>query len=113
VSRGGTVGARKAALRASEHLERSEVWNGLRVGDRVVVSGLSMRRATWEFRAHVVNRNNGTESIEVVGGRPGDRTIRSFGPERIFATTGKQSKGSAKAAAGQLSLAEAPQLPLG
>ncbi len=71
-----------------------------------------MRGATWAFRAHVVNTNNGTESIEVVGGRPGDRTIRSFGPERIFATTGKRSKGSSTATAGQLSLAEAPQLPL-
>lgn len=113
MSRGGTAGARKAALRASEHLERSESWNGLRAGDRVVVSGLSIRGASWEFRAHVLNRNNGTESIEVVGGRPGDRTVRSFGPERIFAVIGKQSKRSAKAAAGQLSLAEAPQLPLG
>ena len=84
----------------------------MRVGDPVVVSGLGMRGATWTFRAHVVNTNNGTESIEVVGGRPGDRTIRSFGPERIFATTGKRSTGSAKATAGQLSLAEAPQLPL-
>ena len=72
-----------------------------------------MRGATWTFRAHVVNTHNGTESIEVLGGRPGDRTIRSFGPDRIFAVTGKRSKGSAKATAGQLSLAEAPQLPLG
>jgi len=71
-----------------------------------------MRGATWTFRAHVVNTHNGTESIEVVGGRPGDRTIRSFGPERIFAATGKRSKGSGKTTAGQLSLSEAPQLPL-
>ena len=79
----------------------------------MVVSGLSMRGATWEFRAHVVNTNNGTESIEVVGGRPGDRTIRSFGAERIYAATGKRSKASAQAISGQLSLADAPQLPLG
>ncbi|HEY5109831.1 MAG TPA: hypothetical protein VII96_09520 [Acidimicrobiales bacterium] len=72
-----------------------------------------MRGATWEFRAHVVNTNNGTESVEVVGGRPGDRTIRSFGPERIFAAKGKRSTSAAKAAAGELPLAEAPQLPLG
>jgi len=78
-----------------------------------VVRGVSMRGATWEFRAHVVNTNNGTESVEVVGGRPGDRTIRSFGPERIFASTGKRATSAAKAVAGQLSLAEAPQLPLG
>jgi hypothetical protein len=92
---------------------RSEAWNGLRAGDPVVVAGVPMRGATWEFRAHVVNTNNGTESVEVVGGRPGDRTIRSFGPERIFAATGRSPKGSAKAVAGQLSLADAPQLPLG
>ncbi len=72
-----------------------------------------MRGATWEFRAHVVNTHNGTESIEVVGGRPGDRTIRSFGPERIFAVRGRRPTGAAAATAGELSLAEAPQLPLG
>ena len=80
----------------------------------MVVSGLPMRGATWEFRAHVVNKHNGTESVEVIGGRPGDRTIRSFGPERIFAATGKRKRTStARAVSGQLSLAEAPQLPLG
>ena len=78
-----------------------------------MVRGVAMRGATWEFRAHVVNTKNGTESVEVVGGRPGDRTIRSFGPERIFAATGKRSTSAAKAVAGQLSLAEAPQLPFG
>jgi hypothetical protein len=72
-----------------------------------------MRDATWEFRAHVVNTNNGTESVEVVGGRPGDRTIRSFGPERIYAAKGRRSTNWARAAAGELSLADAPQLPLG
>ena len=113
MTRAASAGAKKAALRASDHLERSETWNGLRAGDRVVVSGLSMRGAVWTFRAHIVNTNNGTESIEVIGGRPGDRTIRSFGPERIYAATGKGSKGSAKAAVGQPSLAEAPRLPLG
>ena len=55
-----------------------------------------MRGATWEFRAHVRNRNNGTECVEVVGGRPGDRTIRSFGPERIFAVTGAARRGTAR-----------------
>ena len=79
-----------------------------------MVSGLSMRGATWEFRAHVVNRNNGTESVEVIGGRSGDRTIRSFGPDRIFAATGKRARRSTtRTVSGQVSLAEAPQLPLG
>ncbi len=89
-------------------------WNGLRTGDPVAVSGLSMRGAKWQFRAHVRNTNNGTESVEVVGGRPGDRTIRSFGPERIFAaTSGRGRRTAGSPGAGQLSLAEAPQLPLG
>jgi len=80
----------------------------------VVISGLSMRGASWVFRAHVRNRNNGTESVEVVGGRLGDRTIRSFEPERVFAVTGLGRKRSpARATEGELSLAEAPQLPLG
>jgi hypothetical protein len=80
-----------------------------------VVSGLSLRGAEWRFRAHVLNHHNGTESVEVVGGRPGDNTIRSFGPERIFAVSGKKGarRGTGQATAGQLSLAEAPQLPLG
>ncbi len=72
-----------------------------------------MRGASWEFRAHVVNTHNGSESVEVVGGRPGDRTIRSFGPDRIFAAKGRKRTATAKATARELSLAEAPQLPLG
>jgi hypothetical protein len=80
----------------------------------VVISGLSLRGATWAFRAHVRNSHNGTESVEVVGGRPGDRTIRSFEPERVFAVTAAgRRRSAAKATAGELSLAEAPQLPLG
>jgi hypothetical protein len=93
---------------------RSESWNGLKRGDRVVVSGLAMRGADWTFRAHILNRHNGTESVEVVGGRPGDRSIRSFEPQRIFAVTSRKriAAGRTKAVAGELSLAEAPQLPL-
>jgi hypothetical protein len=106
--------ARRAALEASEHLVRSETWNGLKRGDPVVVSGLAMRGADWKFRAHVLNRHNGTESVEVVGGRPGDHSIRSFDPGRIFAVTGRSRPGAGRtrAVAGELSLAEAPQLPL-
>jgi hypothetical protein len=77
----------------------------------VVVAGLSLRGATWEFRAHIVNRHNGTE---VIGGRPGDRKIRSFEPDRIFAMTGRnRTRGSSeRTLTGELSLADAPQLPL-
>ena len=106
--------ARRAALEASDHLERTEAWGGLRPGDPVIVSGLRIRGAEWEFRAHVLNRHNGTESVEVVGGRPGDRTIRSFEPDRIFAVSARKRRGvdAERSIAGQLSLAEAPQLPL-
>jgi hypothetical protein len=114
VSRQPRARARRAVLEASEHLERSVAWNGLRSGDPVIVSGLRIRGATWEFRAHILNRHNGTESVEVIGGRPGDRKIRSFDPGRIFAVTGRKRSGrdAERTIAGQLSLAEAPQLPL-
>ncbi len=95
---------------------RSDSWNGLRAGDKVRISGLSLRGAEWQFRAHVLNSHNGSESIEVAGGRPGENKIRSFGPERIFAVTGKKKggrPGSSGAVAGELSLADAPQLPFG
>jgi hypothetical protein len=106
--------ARRVALEASGHLERSECWNGLRAGDPVIVSEVGIRNAEWRFRAHVRNRRNGAESVEVVGGRPGERTIRSFGPDRIFTVTkrGRRSR-SVNGTAGRPSLAEAPQLPLG
>lgn len=67
---------------------------------------------TWEFRAQVVNERNGTESIEVVGGRPGDRKVRSFAPDRVFAVTGRTGRRS-PAAGEQLSLADEPKLPFG
>jgi hypothetical protein len=113
VTRPRRPSAKRAAIEASEHLVRSASWNGLRAGDPVIVSGLHLRGADWEFRAHILNQHNGTESIEVVGGRPGDRKIRSFGPDRIFAVSGKKgSRGNPdRAVAGQMSLAEAPQLP--
>ncbi len=100
---------------AAEHLTRSETWNGLRAGDPVMVSGLRMRGDDWEFRAHILNRRNGTESIEVVGGRAGDRVVRSFQPERIFPVTGSRRArpGPGGSPSDPPSLAAAPQLPLG
>lgn len=113
VTRPRGAGAGRAAREASGHLERSESWHGLRCGDPVIISGLRIRGGAWEFRAHVLNRHNGTESIEVIGGRPGERTIRSFGPERIFAVTGKhRGRDPDRSVAGRLSLDDAPQLPL-
>ena len=81
----------------------------------MAVSGVPVRGAEWRFRAHVRNRHNGTESIEVVGGRAGEHRIRSFGPDRIYAVTGRRRPGAGGGApaGGELSLADAPQLPLG
>lgn len=80
----------------------------------MLVSGVRISGATWEFRAHILNTHNGTEVIEVVGGKPGDRTVRSFDPGRIYAVVGRsRSTGRGdKALAERPSLAEAPQLPL-
>ncbi|MGO9028667.1 MAG: hypothetical protein ACLQOZ_08600 [Acidimicrobiales bacterium] len=103
--------ASSAAADAAAHLHRSTAWHGLRAGDPVVVAGLRERSATWEFLAHVRNERNGAESIEVVGGRPGDRTVRSFDPGRIYPATARRGR-DGTVAAGQLSLADAPQLPL-
>ncbi|MGA7420993.1 MAG: hypothetical protein WB765_11195 [Acidimicrobiales bacterium] len=104
--------AKRAAAEAASHLHRHETWNGLHAGDPVVIEGVRGRGMTWEFRAQVVNERNGTESIEVVGGRPGDRKVRSFAPDRVFAVTGRTRRRSPSAGV-QLSLADEPQLPFG
>lgn len=90
------------------HLERAVTWAGLRPGDPVEVEGTRLRSATWEFVAHVRNTNTGTEWVEVVGGRSGDRKLRSFSPDQVFAPAARRAKGAARS-----SLAEAPQLPFG
>ncbi len=105
--------AAEKAEASSSHLIRSERWNGLRAGDPVEVAGTAGRRTTWEFRAHVLNRRNGTESIEVVGGSAGEHTVRSFRPERIFAPASSGSGGRTGRTAPRPSLADAPQLPFG
>ena len=107
--------AKRVAADAAGHLCRSTTWQGLHAGDPVMVSGVKLRGATWEFRAHILNQRNGTESVEVVGGRPGDRKLRSFDPSRIFAVSGQGTgpTGSEKKFADRLSLADAPQLPFG
>jgi hypothetical protein len=71
-----------------------------------------MRGASWQFRAYVRNLRNGHESVEVVGGRDGDRTLRSFAPGRIFPVESRRSGKSGRAGAQLPSLAEAPRLPL-
>lgn len=93
---------RPAAIPESvSHLVRSETWSGIRAGQAVVVDGVRARGATWEFVAHVKNARTGDEWVEVVGGRPGSRALRSFRPDQILPPGGGAS------------LATAPQLPLG
>ncbi|HTZ08548.1 MAG TPA: hypothetical protein VMB72_05710 [Acidimicrobiales bacterium] len=93
------------AVPRPEHLQRAEQWHGLRRGDPVDIDGPALRGATWRFLAFVRNERNGTESVEVIGGRPGEDRVRSFRPEQVFPLGGRR--------AGQASLAEAPRLPLG
>lgn len=78
----------------------------------MVIADTRLRGATWEFRAHVRNERNGAESVEVVGGRPGARTVRSFDPARVFAPSSRARRAGG-VPAGELSLADAPQLPFG
>jgi hypothetical protein len=97
---------RKITVQAlPDHLRRAEIWNGLRPGDPVEIEGPALRGATWTFRAHVRNENNGAESVEVLGGRPGEHRVRSFLPGQVFPAGARRS--------GKPSLDEAPQLPLG
>jgi len=86
-----------------DHLHRHDRWSGLRRGDRVEVTGVAGRDLRWEFQAYVRNDRTGAESIEVVGGRPGERRVRSFRPEQVYAV--------GAVAARRPSLADAPQLP--
>lgn len=101
---------------AGGRLVRTAAWAGLRSGDAVAVEGTRLRGARWEFVAHVRNRATGAEWIEVVGGRGGDRTLRSFDPGQVFPAIGRpvRSAGRHRSSAGRApSLADAPQLPLG
>ncbi len=99
--------ARRDAPAAPTNLRRSTTWAGLTAGSPVEVAGTRLRSATWTFLAHVHNTTNGEEWVEVVGGRAGDRSVRSFRPEQIFAPGGRRGVEE------RLSLAEEPQLPLG
>ena len=89
------------------HLLRAEAWAGLRPGDPVEVAGTRLRSATWAYVAHVTNTQTGEAWVEVVGGPPGQRTVRSFRPERVFPPGATGARGS-----GAASLAHAPRLPL-
>lgn len=91
---------------------RNERWNGLRPGDAVRVADTAMRGDRWEFRAHVRNRHTDDEWVEVVGGRSGDRSVRSFSPERIYPAPSREGSRRRARSGEAPSLAAAPQLPL-
>jgi hypothetical protein len=96
---------RKRTVQAlPDHLQRVEAWNGLRAGDPVEIEGPALRGAEWTFRAYVKNEQNGAESVEVLGGRPGEHRVRSFLPGQVFPRGAKKR--------GTPSLETAPQLPL-
>jgi hypothetical protein len=85
---------------STSHLVRSAHWAGIRAGQAVVVDGVRARGASWEFVAHVRNSRTGDEWVEVVGGKPGSRALRSFRPNQILPPGGGAP------------LVAAPQLPL-
>ena len=93
---------------SSGNLRRTTTWAGVQRGDAVEVSGTRLRSAKWEFIAHVRNIVTGDEWVEVVGGKSGDRNLRSFHPDRVFAPAEKKRKGAPRS-----SLADAPRLPFG
>lgn len=96
------------------NLRRSSTWAGLRAGDPVGVAapGPGMRNATWEFVAHVQNTATGDEWVEVVGGRPGDRKVRSFRTGDVYPPRrGRPGSRRARPGTGAPSLADAPRLP--
>lgn len=85
------------------HLVHSQTWSGLLRGDPVRISGIRSKSASWAFLSHVVNTRTSEEWVEVVGGRPGERKVRSFRVDQVF-PPGRSG--------GDLpSLQEAPQLP--
>ena len=86
-------------------LRRTTRWAGLRPGDAVQVVGTRLRGASWEFVAHVTNEETGEVWVEVVGGRAGDRAVRSFRPDQLYTSSARPGHDP--------SLADAPGLPLG
>jgi hypothetical protein len=85
-------------------LRRTTQWAGLHPGDSVQVQGTRLRGATWSFVAYVTNGETGEAWVEVVGGRAGDRAVRSFRPDQLYAPSARPGRDP--------SLADAPGLPL-
>jgi hypothetical protein len=99
--------AGQPAAAVAAHLERATAWAGVRTGDPVEVAGVRARSTTWSFLAHVKNVRTGEEWVEVVGGRTGSRSVRSFRPEQIFAPSTRASRRVPRSP-----LSDAPRLPL-
>ncbi|HVC15044.1 MAG TPA: hypothetical protein VND62_09320 [Acidimicrobiales bacterium] len=106
---------------APSHLERTTEWSGVRAGDPVEVAGLRARSASWTFLAHVRNVRTGEEWVEVVGGRPGSRAVRSFRSEQILPPSARPARGTGRAGGSRAGragrapaapLADAPRLPI-
>ena len=96
-----------ATNQSSTRLQRKSEWAGVHKGETVEVIDTGLRSAKWEFVAHVRNLATGDEWIEVVGGKDGDRVLRSFRPERVFAPAQQGRRGP------RSSLVDEPRLPLG
>lgn len=96
-------GRRAATAAVPDHIRRVEHWHGLHRGDPVDIDGVAGRDLHWTFQAHVTNTRNGSETVEVLGGRPGHQLVRSFRPDQVFPPGGRRR--------GTASLGEAPQLP--
>jgi hypothetical protein len=106
VAKGSICGVlSRAGVMALPDLRRASQWAGLLPGNPVQVQGTRIRSATWTFVAHVTNVASGEEWVEVVGGRAGDRKVRSFRPDQLYAVSARPGRDP--------SLAEAPGLPLG
>lgn len=95
-------------MSTNENLRRQTQWNGVAVGDVVIVDDERERRSTFTFVAHITNLTTGDEWVEVHGGKANAQRTRSFRPDQIYPATAK--KGSR--IVGQ-SLADAPRLNLG
>ena len=65
----------------------------MRRGDPVEIEGPVLRGAAWRFLGYVRNERNGAESVEVIGGRPGEDRVRSFLPEQVFPVGGRKAGG--------------------
>lgn len=81
----------------------------MRTGDAVEVAGVRSRSSSWSFVAHVRNLRTGEEWVEVVGGRGGSRSVRSFRPEQIFPPAPRSAR---RGDGTRVPLADAPRLPL-